>query len=68
MAPVQAQASKIVGLGAAPCSHFLADVAANPAMERDYFAWSQGFMSGVLMRVPPGLIRDSTCYRPISQC
>lgn len=53
--PARAQVSKIVGLGAAPCSRVLADIAADPSVERGYFAWGQGFMSGALMRAPPGV-------------
>jgi hypothetical protein len=37
---VQAEPTKIVGIGAASCARFGADAAAQPAMERDYFAWA----------------------------
>ena len=52
---VQAEPTKIVGIGAASCAWFGADAAAQPAMERDYFAWAQGFMSGALIRAPDGV-------------
>ncbi len=47
-----AQTAKIVGLGAAMCRQFNHDVEGNFSIQRDYFAWAQGFMSGVLMRAP----------------
>jgi hypothetical protein len=50
-----AQTSNIVGLGATPCDAFNRDVERNFQIQRDYFAWAQGFMSGVLMRAPPGI-------------
>ena len=51
----EAQTARIVGLGAATCSQFMADVAANPPMRRDYLAWAQGFMSGIILSRPPGV-------------
>ena len=48
-----AQTAKIAGLGAARCDVFTADTEQTPAMHRDYFAWAQGFMSGVLISQPP---------------
>ena len=45
---------KIVGIGASSCADFLQGVTADPAAERDYMAWAQGFMSGVLLRAPIG--------------
>ncbi len=45
---------KIVGVGATSCAAYLQGAAENPATERDYVAWAQGFMSGVLMRAPEG--------------
>jgi hypothetical protein len=50
----KAQAAKIVGTGAVSCATFLRDIARNPSYEREYFAWAQGYMSGILMRAPPG--------------
>jgi hypothetical protein len=49
-----AQMAKIVGTGAATCATFLSDIARNPISEREYFSWAQGYMSGILMRAPPG--------------
>ncbi len=48
------QTAKIVGTGAATCATFLSDIARNPISEREYFSWAQGYMSGILMRAPPG--------------
>ena len=50
-----AQTSNVVGLGATTCSAFNRDVERNFRIQRDYFAWAQGFMSGVLMRALPGI-------------
>jgi hypothetical protein len=47
--------ARIVGLGAATCSQFMADVAANPPIRRDYLAWAQGFMSGIILSRSPGV-------------
>ncbi len=46
---------KIVGLGATSCARFLMDVDAQPAVQRDYLAWAQGYMSGILLSRPPGV-------------
>ncbi len=51
----QAQTAKIVGLGATTCQGFTDDVKANPAVRRDYLAWAQGFMSGIISSRPPGV-------------
>lgn len=50
-----AQTAKIVGLGASACARFNQEVVDAPAIERDYFAWAQGFMSGALIRAPQGV-------------
>lgn len=50
-----AQIGKIVGLGAARCAQFTLDVERSPVMQRDYLAWAQGFMSGVLLSQPAGV-------------
>lgn len=47
--------AKIVGLGATRCNQFTSDVMKNPAMQRDYLAWAQGFMSGILIGRPAGI-------------
>ena len=54
---VRAEAPKatIVGLGATTCQRFEDDVKASPAVRRDYLAWAQGFMSGILLSRPPGV-------------
>ena len=54
---VRAQPPKatIVGLGAATCQQFNDDVRSNPLIRRDYLAWAQGFMSGILSSRPPGV-------------
>lgn len=46
---------KIVGLGATTCSQFVWEIGQNPALQRDYLAWAQGFMSGMMMSSPPGI-------------
>jgi hypothetical protein len=46
---------KIVGLGATSCGRFLMDAEAQPAVQRDYLAWAQGYMSGILLSRPPGV-------------
>ena len=48
------QAVAIVGTGAARCSTYLDQIAKNPLYEREYFAWAQGFMSGLVMGAPSG--------------
>ena len=53
--PAQAQTAKIVGLGASTCAQFNREVEDSPALQRDYFAWAQGFMSGALIRAPQGV-------------
>ena len=47
--------AKIVGLGAATCKQFNGDIASNPKVRRDYLAWAQGFMSGIILSRPPGV-------------
>lgn len=47
--------ARIVGLGATRCGQFSADVVKNPAVQRDYLAWAQGFMSGILISRPAGV-------------
>lgn len=47
--------AKIVGLGATSCLQFTNDVKQNPAVQRDYLAWAQGFMSGILLSRPSGV-------------
>ena len=47
--------ARIVGLGATMCQQFDDDIKANPAIRRDYLAWPQGFMSGIILSRPPGV-------------
>jgi len=49
------QKAGIVGLGAATCRQFIDDVRSHPMIRRDYLAWAQGFMSGILLGRPPGV-------------
>lgn len=49
-----AQVAKIVGIGAATCREFLSEIVGRPDVEKNFFAWVQGYMSGLLMRAPPG--------------
>lgn len=55
--PLRAEApkAKIVGLGAATCQRFSDDVRSNPLLQRDYLAWAQGYMSGIILSRPPGV-------------
>lgn len=53
--PVTAETVKIVGLGASTCARFNQEIIENPVLQRDYFAWTQGFMSGALIRAPQGV-------------
>lgn len=53
--PATAETAKIVGLGAATCALFNQEIGENPVLQRDYFAWAQGFMSGALIRAPQGV-------------
>ena len=50
-----ARTARIVGLGAATCRQFTADAAADPQVRKDYLAWAQGFMSGIILSRPPGV-------------
>lgn len=47
--------SKVVGLGAVTCQRFKDDVKSNAILRRDYMAWAQGFMSGLLVSHPGGV-------------
>ena len=57
-------AAKIVGLGAATCVQFTNDIKQNPAVQRDYLAWAQGFMSGVLLGRPPEVDKNLDLHPP----
>jgi len=47
--------ARIVGLGATTCQRFNEDIRSNPLLRRDYLAWAQGFMSGIILSRPPGV-------------
>ncbi|CAN5502669.1 hypothetical protein BH10PSE11_BH10PSE11_13060 [soil metagenome] len=51
----EGRTARIVGLGAATCMQFNGDVLSNPTVRRDYLAWAQGFMSGIILSRPPGV-------------
>ena len=51
----EARTAQIVGLGAATCRQFTVDAAADPQVRREYLAWAQGFMSGIILSRPPGV-------------
>ena len=51
----EAPKARIVGLGATTCQEFNNDIKANPALRRDYLAWAEGFMSGIILSRPPGV-------------
>lgn len=51
----EAPKAKIVGLGATTCQRFSDDVKYNPLLRRDYLAWAQGFMSGIILSRTPGI-------------
>lgn len=51
----EAPKATIVGLGATTCQRFNDDVRSNPLLKRDYLAWAQGFMSGILSSRAPGV-------------
>jgi hypothetical protein len=51
----EGRTANIVGLGAATCQQFSDDIRSNPSVRRDYLAWVQGFMSGVLLSRPRGI-------------
>src|SRR5215204_7169260 len=58
LSPSKAQNVKIVGIGATQCEKYLAKVDGNVVAEREYFAWAQGYMSGLLIRAPAGKDED----------
>ncbi|MDH6262222.1 hypothetical protein [Bradyrhizobium sp. BR13661] len=51
----EARKARIVGLGATTCQRFNDDVRDDPVIRRDYLAWAQGFMSGIILSRPPGV-------------
>jgi hypothetical protein len=67
----EAPKAKIVGLGATTCEQFNADVKSKPGVRRDYLAWAQGYMSGILVGRPPsvdqGLDLNPAAFDLVSQ-
>jgi hypothetical protein len=57
MHPARAEqrTANIIGLGATTCQRFGDEVRSDPPLQRDYLAWAQGFMSGILLSRPPGI-------------
>jgi len=58
MDQAEAQSVKIVGIGASSCQYFLRETNGKPEVEKNFFAWAQGYMSGLLLRAPPGKDED----------
>ena len=56
--------AKIAGLGATSCTQFLHEVMIEPKVQRDYLAWAQGFMSGILLGRPAGVDEDLNLIPP----
>ena len=48
-------AVKIVGIGAVPCSEFIRESEPDPVVEKYFFGWAQGYISGLLRRAPAGV-------------
>lgn len=46
---------KIVGIGATSCARFKTEIAANTDAEKNYLAWMQGYMSGIMVGRPAGV-------------
>ena len=46
---------KIVGIGATICARFTTEIAANTDAEKNYLAWMQGYMSGIMVGRPAGV-------------
>jgi hypothetical protein len=49
IAPGAGMAAPIQGLGAQACASFASNFKQNPMMEKFYFTWAQGYMSGLNM-------------------
>jgi hypothetical protein len=54
VAAQQAPPVKIVGIGATTCGEFAREATTNPSTQRQYLAWMQGYMSGIMIGRPPG--------------
>ena len=54
--PAAAQSPvKIVGIGATTCGEFAREAVDKPPTQRQYLAWMQGYMSGIVIGRPPGV-------------
>lgn len=53
--PAQGVPVRIVGIGAASCHEFVQEAASDPQSARNYLAWMQGYMSGIVIGRPPKL-------------
>jgi len=45
----------IVGIGATSCPEFLSQARETAAVQKEYLAWAQGFMSAILLTRPMGI-------------
>ena len=54
----KAETVGIVGNGASSCAQFVREISRKPETELIYFAWTQGFLSGALLRAPKGVDED----------
>ena len=54
----------IAGIGAASCHAFMNETQSDAQAERTYFAWAQGYMSGIMMRAPPGVDEGINLLHP----
>jgi len=52
------QIVNMVGIGSTQCERFNTDKDRELNFERVYFAWAQGLMSGIILRAPPGRMRN----------
>jgi hypothetical protein len=50
-----AQMVKLVGIGASSCAVYVSSTHERNDVEKNYLAWAQGFMSGLLIRAPVGI-------------
>ncbi|MBN8958735.1 MAG: hypothetical protein J0H17_19540 [Rhizobiales bacterium] len=56
MIPASAQDPvKIIGIGATTCRQFVHDATTTPATQRQYLAWLQGYLSGIVIGRPAGV-------------
>ena len=62
-----AETAKITGIGAVRCAVFNQEIRPNDRVQRDYFAWAQGYMSGLLMRAPSGVDEGLELNPPASR-